>query len=134
MHTSIDMITMNESLTVLLPLALLFVFRLTQFACVYSALIHDLDHEGVPNMVLIQEQSPLAAKYQNKSVAEQNSVDLAWNLLMSSDFDNLRNCICCDDEEYSRFRSLVVNSVMATDVSHIYSQLLALYIEKRISV
>jgi hypothetical protein len=42
------------------------------------------------------------------------TVDLAWSLLM--EYDKLRACICCDDEEFTRFRSLVVNSVMATDI------------------
>jgi hypothetical protein len=31
------------------------------------------DHPGVPNTVLIQEEDPLALKYKDKSVAEQNS-------------------------------------------------------------
>ena len=64
-------------------------------------------------MVLVEEESPLAAKYDNKSVAEQNSVDLVWGFLMSSEYAQLRACICCDQEEFERFRSLVVNSVMA---------------------
>jgi len=89
---------------------------LTQFACAFSALIHDLDHTGLPNFVLVKEESPLAVKYKNKSVAEQNSVDLAWDLLMSPAYAALRSCICCNDEEFNRFRSLVVNSVMATDI------------------
>lgn len=55
---------------------------LTQFAVVFSALIHDADHLGVPNMILMKERPRIAALYQNKSCAEQNSVDLAWNLLM----------------------------------------------------
>jgi 3'5'-cyclic nucleotide phosphodiesterase len=67
-------------------------------------------------MVLIQEESPLAAKYRNKSVAEQNSVDLAWGLLMQPKYEKLRACICGSDEEFARFRQLVVLSVMATDI------------------
>lgn len=61
------------------------------------------------NRVLIEEASPLAVKYKNKSVAEQNSVDLAWGFLMDPEYDLLRATICCDDEEFARFRSLVVN-------------------------
>ena len=45
---------------------------------------------------------------------EQNSVDLAWELLMRPEYDKLRNCIHCDEEESLRFRALVVNAVMAT--------------------
>jgi len=47
---------------------------LTQFACVFSALIHDVDHAGVPNAQLINEQPALASAYKHKSVAEQASI------------------------------------------------------------
>lgn len=36
----------------------------------------------MPNATLVKEGTSLAALYQNKSVAEQNSVDLAWDVLM----------------------------------------------------
>ena len=67
-------------------------------------------------MVLVKEENPLAAKYKNKSVLEQNSVDLVWNLLMQDKFSNLRDCICGNENEFARFRALVVNAVMATDI------------------
>ena len=89
---------------------------LTQFACVLSALIHDCDHPGVPNAQLVKEQNRLAEFYNNQSIAEQNSVDLAWNLLMDPNYDNLRGAIYGTSEEFSRFRRLIVNSVMATDI------------------
>ena len=55
---------------------------ITQFAVVFSALIHDVDHWGVSNAQLEKEGAPMAKKYKMKSIAEQNSVDLAWDLLM----------------------------------------------------
>ena len=90
---------------------------LIQFACAFSALIHDVDHSGVPNAVLIKENSQLADIYKNKSVAEQNSVDLAWDLLEEPGFRKLRDCIYSTEDELARFRQLVVNSVMATDIA-----------------
>ena len=51
---------------------------LTRFAVVFSALIHDVDHTGVSNAQLVKERAQLALEYKNKSVAEQNSVDVAW--------------------------------------------------------
>jgi hypothetical protein len=48
-----------------------------------------------------------------KSVAEQNSVDLAWNLFMDEQFGDLRHLVL-HGQEMRRFRQLVVNSVMAT--------------------
>jgi class 3 adenylate cyclase len=89
---------------------------LTQFACVFAALIHDVDHIGVPNSQLIKEEASVAAVYRNKSVAEQNSVDLAWDLLMDHNYEELRHCIYTTESEFKRFRQLVVNSVMATDI------------------
>jgi class 3 adenylate cyclase len=89
---------------------------LTQFAVVLSALIHDVDHVGIPNYLLIEENKELGEKYKNKSVAEQNSVDLAWAMLMQSKFSDLRRCIYQDVAELSRFRKLVVNTLLATDI------------------
>jgi 3'5'-cyclic nucleotide phosphodiesterase len=82
-----------------------------------SALIHDLDHPGVPNTQLVAEKSELAAIYNNQSVAEQNSVDLAWQILMDGNFKELRSTIYTNEIEMKRFRQLVVNSVMATDIA-----------------
>eukprot|EP00538_Stauroneis_constricta_P012875 CAMPEP_0119571742 /NCGR_PEP_ID=MMETSP1352-20130426/44271_1 /TAXON_ID=265584 /ORGANISM="Stauroneis constricta, Strain CCMP1120" /LENGTH=1270 /DNA_ID=CAMNT_0007621425 /DNA_START=84 /DNA_END=3894 /DNA_ORIENTATION=- len=94
----------------------------TQFALVYAAIIHDVDHSGVPNLQLIKEKTHVANAYQNKSVAEQNSVELAWNLLLEPCYSELRKCIFSSSqqrrrEEVSRFRSLVVTAVMATDIA-----------------
>lgn len=89
---------------------------LTRFACVFSALIHDIDHPGVPNPRLIEENERLASIYKKRSVAEQNSFDLAWELLLDDSFKRLRQAICVNDADFQRFRQIVVNSVMATDL------------------
>lgn len=74
------------------------------------------DHPGVPNAQLVKEQTRIAVYYKNQSIAEQNSVDLCWDLLMDPKFKNLRETIYSNDIERRRFRQLVVNSVMATDI------------------
>lgn len=89
---------------------------LTQFAVVLSAIVHDVDHSGVPNTQLIAEKHPMAAHYNNKSVAECNSIDLAWSLLMDQSFQDLRQAIYCNQEEFRRFRQLLVNTVLSTDI------------------
>jgi hypothetical protein len=89
---------------------------LTQFAVVISALVHDVDHVGIPNFLLIKENPSLAALYQNKSIAEQNSVDLAWDTLMEPQYAALRLCIYSNTSELARFRQLVANTVLATDI------------------
>eukprot|EP00797_Seminavis_robusta_P023348 Sro382_g131010.1 inhibited 3',5'-cyclic phosphodiesterase B (578) ;mRNA; r:20579-23566 len=90
---------------------------LTQFACAFSALIHDADHQGVSNAQLVKESTPIASKYEERSVAEQNSLDLSWELLMRKDYDQLRACLFEKEADLIRFRQLVVNSVMATDIT-----------------
>lgn len=89
---------------------------LTQFAIIFSALCHDVDHPGVPNSLLIEEGNDLALIYKNKSVAEQNSVDLAWASLMGPEYKDLQDAIFGSQDEMDRFRKLVVNTVMATDL------------------
>jgi 3'5'-cyclic nucleotide phosphodiesterase len=89
---------------------------LTQFACVFAALIHDVDHSGIPNSQLAVERSSIVAMYNGKSLAEQNSFDLTWQLLMDDQFYNLRRTIYVNAAEFQRFRQLVLNSVMATDI------------------
>jgi len=88
---------------------------LTQFAVVFSAIIHDVDHPGVPNVQLVKEKTRNAQIYR-KSVAEQNSVDLAWEMLMQDEYRELRACIYQTEEDLKRFRQLVVNTVLATDI------------------
>lgn len=83
---------------------------LTHLACVFSSLIHDAAHTGVPNGQLAKENEALVEKYQGKSVAEQNSLHLAWRLFMDDKYKNIRNAICETEEEMIRFRQLVVNS------------------------
>lgn len=89
---------------------------MTQFAVALSALLHDLDHTGVTNTTLVNEGAEIAVMYGNKSVAEQNSVALAWALLMEDSFIDLRRAIYCNKEEFLRFRQLIVNTILATDI------------------
>jgi len=89
---------------------------LTQFSCLLSALIHDAHHPGVPNAQLVTEHTELAEIYQNTSVAEQQSIDKCWSLLMEPTYKDLRNTIYTTADGLHRFRSLVVNSVLATDI------------------
>eukprot|EP00934_Nitzschia_sp_Nitz4_P007269 Nitzschia sp. Nitz4//scaffold229_size32011//3230//7371//NITZ4_007915-RA/size32011-processed-gene-0.6-mRNA-1//1//CDS//3329542847//7259//frame0 len=87
---------------------------LTQFACAFAAMIHDVNHVGVPNSQLVKEKARIVSVFGDRSVAEQNSVVVAWELFLSPPYDLLRRTVCATDTELLRFRQLVVNSVMAT--------------------
>jgi 3'5'-cyclic nucleotide phosphodiesterase len=89
---------------------------LTRLGVVFAALIHDADHTGLSNTTLIQEQWPVANLYANKSVAEQNSIDVAWKLFMEPKFIHLRQCMFVCEHDLRRFRQIIVNSVLATDI------------------
>mmetsp|Transcript_1770 Transcript_1770/g.3541 ORF Transcript_1770/g.3541 Transcript_1770/m.3541 type:complete len:561 (-) Transcript_1770:185-1867(-) len=89
---------------------------LTQFACILAALIHDVGHQGVPNTTLVEENDVISKKYKGRSVAEQNSVDIAWALFLEPQFSALRKTVCTTDKELNRLRQLIVNTVLATDI------------------
>jgi len=89
---------------------------LTHFAVIFSSMIHDVDHRGVPNFILAKEEPSMAQHYQNQAIAEQNSIELAWELLMEARFSALRHTIYGDSVEQRRFRNLVVNCLLATDI------------------
>jgi len=81
-----------------------------------TSLLTDVDHSGVSNAQLVKEGVGIAKMYGERSVAEQNSLDLSWDLLMRPDFMALRAYLFPTQADLQRFRELVVNSVMATDI------------------
>lgn len=87
------------------------------FAMVFSALIHDVGHTGVPNSVLVEEEDELAILHNDVSVAEQNSLQVAFSLLQREEFAQLKKCICPTPEERKFFRKKVISMVMVTDIS-----------------
>jgi 3'5'-cyclic nucleotide phosphodiesterase len=96
------------------PLALL--------ALVFAALSHDVEHQGIPNRQLAAEDDRLAVLYNDQSMAENWSLYVAFSELLQEEFTQLRSCIFCHDtetnqHEYRRFRKLVVNLVLCTDIA-----------------
>jgi 3'5'-cyclic nucleotide phosphodiesterase/Adenylate and Guanylate cyclase catalytic domain len=97
---------------------------LTQFSCVFSALIHDVAHPGLSNIQILDEHPDIGAHYKGKSMREQNSIDVAWAVLRRKQFARLRSCIAPTVAEQRSFRQLVVNSVMATDITDVDMKIL----------
>lgn len=90
---------------------------LTHFAVIFGALIHDLGHKGVANSQLVLEEDKMAIKFKGRSVAEQNSVNEGWQLLMDKRYERLRAHIYKSNVERKRFRQVLTNAVMATDIA-----------------
>jgi len=87
------------------------------FAVYFSALIHDAKHPGVSNETLSNEKQEMAIRFNHKSCAEQNSVVVMWDLFLSDKYDALRDAMFGGNmERLRRFRQIVVNSVLATDI------------------
>ena len=87
----------------------------TQFAILFAAAVHDIDHKGLENTDLAKMNPKIASKFKNRCIAEQHSVETAFNILMKDEFKELQQAIFADDEELKRVRQIVTNSVLATD-------------------
>ncbi|KAL9179241.1 hypothetical protein ACHAXT_008531 [Thalassiosira profunda] len=90
---------------------------LAQFVVVFSSLVHDVDHQGVPNAQLVKEHDPLATQFNNSSVAEKRSITVAWDILMEDRFRELQSLIFVNGDEMQRFKQLLINTVLATDIA-----------------
>lgn len=90
---------------------------ITQLAIIIAALVHDVGHTGIPNAQLVKEKDPLAVRFKNQSVAEQFAVAKAWEILMKKRYTDLRKAIYTTNVERKRFRQVLVNAVLATDIS-----------------
>jgi len=80
---------------------------------------YPVDHPGVSNAQLVKENTRLARIYKNRSISEQNSLDMAWDLLMDPSYQCLVQTICGSLDELKRFRQLLVQTVMATDIADV---------------
>ena len=89
---------------------------LTEFALVLSALVHDVDHPGVSNDQLFAENDALAKIY-TSSQAERNSLDVFWEIFGQENFHKLRRTVYQTAEEFEHFRQVMVQSILATDVT-----------------
>lgn len=110
---------------------------LVQLAFLFSALIHDVDHTGISNRQLVLESDDLAVLYNDQSVAEQRSLAVAFSTLKQPEYKQLRDAMfksllekpdaapdlastsnfMSDGEDYLRFRKLVIDLVLATDIA-----------------
>jgi 3'5'-cyclic nucleotide phosphodiesterase len=89
---------------------------LAVLAIIVSALIHDTDHRGISNVQLMKEEPNMATEYRSQSVAEQNSLELAWNMLMKDEYKLLRESMFATRADMMRFRQVMINVVLATDI------------------
>jgi hypothetical protein len=90
---------------------------LMQLVQVFSALIHDVEHRGVPNRQLAMEDDVLAIQYNDQSIAEMRSLNIGFSELLQSEYTGLRETLFPQDDDYRRFRTATVNLVLTTDLA-----------------
>ena len=90
---------------------------LIHFALVFAALVHDVDHKGIPNKQLVAEGHELARIYKDDSIAELHSLTLAFSILHEKEFADLRQLIAATRGEKIVFRKLVTDLILTTDIS-----------------
>ncbi|XP_048886789.1 cGMP-inhibited 3',5'-cyclic phosphodiesterase B-like [Brienomyrus brachyistius] len=79
-----------------------------------AAAMHDYDHPGRTNAFLVATNAPQAVLYNDRSVLENHHAAAAWSLFLSQpEFNFLVNL---DHVEFKRFRFLVIEAILATDL------------------
>ncbi|XP_051654683.1 dual specificity calcium/calmodulin-dependent 3',5'-cyclic nucleotide phosphodiesterase 1C isoform X13 [Manacus candei] len=94
------------------------------FAMIFAAAIHDYEHTGTTNNFHIQTRSDSAILYNDRSVLENHHVSAAYRLLQDDEEMNILSNLSKDD--WREFRALVIEMVLATDMSCHFQQIKAM--------
>ncbi|XP_072535801.1 dual specificity calcium/calmodulin-dependent 3',5'-cyclic nucleotide phosphodiesterase 1A isoform X3 [Salminus brasiliensis] len=94
------------------------------FAMIFAAAIHDYEHTGTTNNFHIQTRSDAAILYNDRAVQENHHVSAAYRLLQDDDEMNILYNLSKDD--WRELRTLVVEMVLATDMSCHFQQIKAM--------
>ncbi|XP_057326238.1 dual specificity calcium/calmodulin-dependent 3',5'-cyclic nucleotide phosphodiesterase 1-like isoform X2 [Microplitis mediator] len=90
------------------------------FAALIAAIIHDYEHTGTTNNFHVMAGSDTALLYNDRAVLENHHVSATFRLLKDEESNILHNL---SKEDYREFRSLVIDMVLATDMSYHFQQL-----------
>ncbi|XP_069771486.1 dual specificity calcium/calmodulin-dependent 3',5'-cyclic nucleotide phosphodiesterase 1A-like isoform X2 [Narcine bancroftii] len=94
------------------------------FAMIFAAAIHDYEHTGTTNNFHIQTRSDSAILYNDRAVLESHHVSSAYRLLQEDEEMNILFNLSNDD--WREFRTLVIEMVLATDMSCHFQQIKAM--------
>ncbi|XP_072165724.1 cGMP-inhibited 3',5'-cyclic phosphodiesterase 3A-like [Diadema setosum] len=79
-----------------------------------AAAMHDYDHPARTNAFLVATNAPQAILYNDRSVLENHHAAASWSLFLSKPEYNFLTSL--DVAEFKRFRFLVVEFILATDL------------------
>lgn len=91
------------------------------FATLIAALIHDFEHTGTTNNFHVMSGSETALLYNDRAVLENHHVSAAFRLMKDDPDSNILQNLGRD--ELREFRTLVIDMVLATDMSYHFQQL-----------
>uniref|UniRef100_A0A061RJQ1 3',5'-cyclic-nucleotide phosphodiesterase n=2 Tax=Tetraselmis sp. GSL018 TaxID=582737 RepID=A0A061RJQ1_9CHLO len=92
--------------------------RMAIFAALVAAVVHDAGHPGTNNGYHISKRTELAHSFNDQSVLENYSLNLAFTILRQHNFTQNWST-----SEFLRFRKTVIAIVLATDFSHHFDHL-----------
>ncbi|KAG8183104.1 hypothetical protein JTE90_019987 [Oedothorax gibbosus] len=90
------------------------------FATLFAAIIHDYEHTGTTNSFHVMSGSETALLYNDRAVLENYHISQSFQLLKLEENSILANL---SKEEYREFRNLVIEMVLATDMSSHFQQI-----------
>ncbi|XP_061586873.1 dual specificity calcium/calmodulin-dependent 3',5'-cyclic nucleotide phosphodiesterase 1A-like, partial [Cololabis saira] len=94
------------------------------FAIIFAAAIHDFEHTGTTNNFHVQTRSDVALLYNDRAVLENHHISATYRLLQNgNDMDIFCNL---STEDWRELRGLVVEMVLATDMSCHFQQIKAM--------
>jgi len=88
-----------------------------KFSLLFCMICHDLDHPGLSNGYQINSKSPLATRYNNKSVLENHH--LARTLEVISEYEENETSILVSftENEREEFYKLITTLILSTDLA-----------------
>ncbi|XP_076444816.1 cGMP-inhibited 3',5'-cyclic phosphodiesterase 3A-like isoform X3 [Babylonia areolata] len=79
-----------------------------------AAAMHDYDHPGRTNAFLVSTHAAQAVLYNDRAVLENHHAASAWSLLLHNPNNNFLTGL--EAAEFKRFRFLVIEAILATDL------------------
>ncbi|XP_071791958.1 dual specificity calcium/calmodulin-dependent 3',5'-cyclic nucleotide phosphodiesterase 1A-like isoform X2 [Asterias amurensis] len=89
-------------------------------AALLAAIIHDFEHTGTTNAFHVNTGSDMALLYNDRAVLENHHISSSFRLMKEDDKNFLVNV---NRDDYTELRNLVIDMVLATDMSYHFQQL-----------
>jgi hypothetical protein len=90
------------------------------FATLVAAIIHDFEHTGTTNNFHVMSGTETALLYNDRAVLENHHISASFRVMREDECNILQNL---SREEFREFRTLVIDMVLATDMSFHFQQL-----------